>query len=78
MCINPRTYRFHSHVPLVVIVFFDYVITFGQEVDLFWRGKLTGATALFLANRYLSLGFYVYVAVLDILPSERYSSQVGQ
>ena len=36
------------------------MITFGREVELFWKRKLTGAAALFYFNRYLSLVVDVY------------------
>ena len=36
-----------------VILFYDYLITFGDEVQLFWRRKWTGATVLFILNRYM-------------------------
>ncbi|KAI0760278.1 hypothetical protein C8Q74DRAFT_1208713, partial [Fomes fomentarius] len=38
---------------------YDYVITFGQEVELFWTMKLTGASVLFFANRYITLTFNI-------------------
>ncbi|KAI0704982.1 hypothetical protein C8T65DRAFT_810010 [Cerioporus squamosus] len=33
----------------------EYVAHFMREVDLFWGSKITGASILFLSNRYLSL-----------------------
>ncbi|EKM57500.1 uncharacterized protein PHACADRAFT_26171 [Phanerochaete carnosa HHB-10118-sp] len=42
-------------VSSAVILFWDYIITFGDEINLVWRRKLTGATILFLLNRYASL-----------------------
>ena len=72
------------------LIFYEYIITFGQEVELFWRGKLTGAqevelfwrgkltgaVILFMANRYFSLGYWVYVTAVQFLPSENYSPSV--
>ena len=48
-----------------VLVFFlyDYIITIGREVDLFWSRKITGASVLFLFIRY---GTLVY-KVLDLV-----------
>ncbi|TFK85359.1 hypothetical protein K466DRAFT_622302, partial [Polyporus arcularius HHB13444] len=40
---------------------YEYIITFGQEVNLFWRGKWTGASALFFLNRYLALISYILI-----------------
>lgn len=34
---------------------YEYLITLDQEVNLFWRRRITGATLLFLATRYLAL-----------------------
>ncbi|RDX44273.1 hypothetical protein OH76DRAFT_1487225 [Lentinus brumalis] len=39
-------------------VVFDYLITFGQEVNLFWKRRFTGATLLFFVNRYVVLLLY--------------------
>ena len=38
-----------------VLLVYEYIITFGQDVQLFWRRKWSGATALFFLNRYLPL-----------------------
>ncbi|PIL27966.1 hypothetical protein GSI_09910 [Ganoderma sinense ZZ0214-1] len=34
---------------------FEYCITLDQEIDLFWGQKVTGASVLYLSNRYLPL-----------------------
>ncbi|KAI0711168.1 hypothetical protein C8T65DRAFT_185592 [Cerioporus squamosus] len=34
---------------------YEYFITFDREVELFWKGKMTGASIIFLLNRYLPL-----------------------
>ena len=36
---------------------YEYAITFGLEVELFWKQKITSASALFFVNRYLVLGY---------------------
>ncbi len=36
-------------------VVYEYIITFDREVSLFWRRRFTGATLLFLLNRYITL-----------------------
>ena len=41
------------------VVVYHYITTFATEVDLFWKRKFTGATAMFLLNRYLILISYV-------------------
>ena len=40
-----------------VLIFYEFLITFGAEVDLFWRKEVTGASILFLLNRYLVLSY---------------------
>ena len=39
----------------VAWLLFEYCITLDQEIDLFWGQKITGASVLFLSNRYLPL-----------------------
>ena len=39
---------------------YDYAITLGAEIDLFWTRKPTGATALFVLNRYLLVLDYIF------------------
>ncbi|TFK82550.1 hypothetical protein K466DRAFT_603591 [Polyporus arcularius HHB13444] len=34
---------------------YEFIITFDREVELFWKGRATGASILFLFNRYLPL-----------------------
>lgn len=45
-----------------VVFAYEYVITFDQEVSLFWMRKKTGATWLFLLIRYMAL---VSVCILN-------------
>ncbi|RPD73047.1 hypothetical protein L226DRAFT_572502 [Lentinus tigrinus ALCF2SS1-7] len=37
------------------LLVYEYAITFGREVDFFWRRKFTGASLLFFLNRYFPL-----------------------
>ncbi|KAJ8455806.1 hypothetical protein ONZ51_g12324 [Trametes cubensis] len=57
--------------PIAVLAFltYEYLITFDREVSLFWRRRLTGASILFSANRYLPL----LVNVLNLTISARMS-----
>ncbi|KAI9063811.1 hypothetical protein FKP32DRAFT_1592041 [Trametes sanguinea] len=59
--------------PIAVLAFltYEYLITFDCEVGLFWRSKFTGASALFLTNRYWPL----LVQVLNIASSARMSDK---
>ncbi|KAM5541465.1 hypothetical protein V8D89_005019 [Ganoderma adspersum] len=50
----------YGRVASAAFIFYDYAMTFDQEVEMFWKDafaqrRLTGATILFLINRYLVL-----------------------
>lgn len=47
-----------------VLLIYDHVITFDQEVSRIWRPKWTGATVLFVLNRYLGLSLALMNLVL--------------
>ncbi|KAM5541382.1 hypothetical protein V8D89_004936 [Ganoderma adspersum] len=51
----------------LALIVYEYLITIGAEVELFWRRKVTGASVLFLANRYLVL-FYNLSLLRDLWP----------
>ena len=53
---------------------YDYIITFGQEIELFWTMNITGATVLFFANRYITLLFDIMGLVE---PFGKFSDQVS-
>ena len=38
---------------------YEYIITIDYEVELFWKRRFTGSSALFFLNRYLRLWFYI-------------------
>ena len=44
---------------------YEYLITLGHEIELFWKGRGTGAAALFYLNRYLGLLSNIYALVVD-------------
>ena len=46
-----------SPVPVcrAALLGYEYLVHLPQEVELFWKRKITGASVLFFANRYLSL-----------------------
>ena len=60
----------------VVLVLYEFFITFTEEVELFWNGKITGATVLFLANRYLTIAAQVYNLFASFLPLSMAPSKV--
>ncbi|KAI1786020.1 hypothetical protein LXA43DRAFT_82931, partial [Ganoderma leucocontextum] len=43
-----------------VLIVYEYFITFGAEVELFWRKKITGSSVLFFPNRYLVLLYQLF------------------
>ncbi|KAI0730539.1 hypothetical protein C8Q76DRAFT_690621 [Earliella scabrosa] len=45
-----------------VLFLYEYLITFTEEVALFWRRKRSGATALFCLNRY----YFLFVCVFQL------------
>ena len=51
--------------PLIALVVYDYILTISQEATVVWRRKWTGATVIFLSNRYLLLASII----LQALPS---------
>ena len=46
----------HSDVFLAMFVF-EYATTLDREIEFFWSQPVTGATCLFLCNRYTTLIF---------------------
>ena len=54
---------------------YEYVITFDREVQLFWRGKWTGASILFFLNRYLGLLSPVLTALELVRMSDKVRSE---
>ncbi|KAH9899782.1 hypothetical protein C8Q73DRAFT_663375 [Cubamyces lactineus] len=53
------------------LICYEYFITLDREVALIWGRKFTGATVLFILNRYLALFKYpIYIADLVPIPDE--------
>ncbi|KAI0351308.1 hypothetical protein OH77DRAFT_944914 [Trametes cingulata] len=52
----------------IALLAYEYIITFDQEVALFWKRKMTGATVLFLATRYLALLSYLFLGTATFAP----------
>ena len=50
-----RSFLFSSSTILPAFFLYDSIITFDKEVELFWKRRFSGATALFVANKYLYL-----------------------
>ncbi|RDX51327.1 hypothetical protein OH76DRAFT_1481606 [Lentinus brumalis] len=43
----------YGRVACAALLSYDYLLTLHKEVELFWNWRFTGATALFMVNRYL-------------------------
>ncbi|TFK86455.1 hypothetical protein K466DRAFT_587195 [Polyporus arcularius HHB13444] len=50
----------YCQVAAGMMFIYECLITGYEEVEFFWKARWTGATALFIANRYFSLGWYIY------------------
>ncbi|GJE96173.1 hypothetical protein PsYK624_123660 [Phanerochaete sordida] len=57
--------EFYIQFALTALVVYEYLLTFQDEIRMIWRRKWTGATALFVANRYLLIASII----LQALPS---------
>ena len=44
----------------LAFVGYEHLVTLGEEIRLFWGGKFSGATVLFLLNRYSNLIFVFF------------------
>ncbi|KAI0675498.1 hypothetical protein C8Q78DRAFT_963789 [Trametes maxima] len=60
-------------VVIPALLVYEYLITFDHEVDLFWRPRFTGASVLFLLNRYLPL----ITIILELCQMLRMSDRVS-
>ncbi|TFK86763.1 hypothetical protein K466DRAFT_618635 [Polyporus arcularius HHB13444] len=60
---------------MVALIFYEHLLTFGDEVEMFWKRKFTGATAIFLLNRYLILVSYLMELATVWIKSDNVSTQ---
>jgi len=65
-----NTYRLYSYfiVAASVAVIYDWVLNFGQELELIWRERWSLMTVLYISVRYIGVLFFV-TATLSSLPS---------
>ncbi len=54
--------------PCEALLAYEYIITFDEEVTLFWKRKKIGTTVLFLATRYLALLSYDFLGNATFAP----------
>jgi len=69
------TYAHYVNLASVVILYYDFTLTFSAEVDRFWRSSLTWASGFFYVNRYLSLLGHVPVMMQYQWDVKRYGSK---
>ncbi|RPD56460.1 hypothetical protein L227DRAFT_614597 [Lentinus tigrinus ALCF2SS1-6] len=63
-----------TYAAMGALVLYDQLLTFDRELRLVWRRKVTGATVLFVLNRYLLLArFLVVFASYNISSQEGYA-----
>ncbi|KAI0824151.1 hypothetical protein BC628DRAFT_1446651 [Trametes gibbosa] len=73
------THAWWLQIGVISLLAYEYAITFGLEVGLFWRRKITGATVLYLAIRYLALFNYAFLGALTFASiSTQYSVSLCQ
>ena len=65
----------HALTTLLVLLVYEWIITLGTEVNLFWKRKISLATCLFLLNRYLPLLWQVFSDVSEPLSTSKKVSQ---
>ena len=46
---------------------YDYILLLDKEIELFWKRKVTGASLLFLVNRYLPIIAYI-IRPVEMIP----------
>ncbi|KAI0694085.1 hypothetical protein C8T65DRAFT_744499 [Cerioporus squamosus] len=56
-------------VSISALIAYEHIVTFGQEVDMYWRQKFKISTVVFLANRYLALIYFTILEQIPLLPS---------
>lgn len=59
---------------MAALVLYEYIITFADEVNLFWMRKKTGASWLFFIVRYLAMLFYVFLTPVAYAPMSEEAS----
>jgi Family of unknown function (DUF6533) len=40
---------------MLVVLYYDWLLTLWLEIDIFWKRRMTGPTVLFILNRYFPL-----------------------
>ena len=77
VCCNIELFVRIHHLTTSALIFFEYLLTFDQEVRLFWGKKITGAVALFFVNRYTTIIYTIYDMLFGLVPATLATAQVG-
>ena len=59
---------------VAALLAYEWCITFGDEVNLFWRNRMSLATCLYILNRYLPLWYKVIGWLNIVVLSEEVST----
>lgn len=65
------TLRVYTRIPdqhFSVILYYDHLLTFPAEVQRIWTRRLTLSSILFLVNRYVVFGGYIFVLYIEFFP----------
>ncbi len=58
----------------IVVFFYDAFVTFDREVSCVWTAKWTGGSFLFIANKWISMLYYIVALVTSAtFPSDKVS-----
>ena len=58
------------------MVFYEYAITLGDEIEFFWQRNKTGAGLLFFSNRYISLAVNTYLIFWNMISKSALPKEV--
>ncbi|KAG1775264.1 hypothetical protein EV702DRAFT_453665 [Suillus placidus] len=64
--INASLIASYFAVVVCVGIMYDWVLTFGQEVELIWRQRWSLMTFLYLGVRYVGIAYVVIVMLVDV------------
>jgi len=53
-----------THVSALALILWDFILTFDDERELFWKKKFTFATVLFIWSRYVGLIVTIFGAFI--------------
>lgn len=53
---------------MIALTLYYWMVTIGGEVETFWKGRLTGASILFMLNGYIGLVYGILNAGQSVAP----------